>query len=124
MGDNNNQIPKLKLLGLGLVSLPQIVTFPQWLQGCANTLSSLRVRDCENLEKLPKWLSTFISLKNLYIENCPKLISLPEDVHHLPNLERLIMQDCPELYRRYQPEVGQDWYKISHIKKVTIKRSF
>jgi hypothetical protein len=121
MGDNNNQIPNLKLKFLNLTGLPQIVTFPQWLQGCANTLKSLRIGNCENLEELPKWLSNFISLKNLVIEDCPKLISLPEDVHHLPNLERLfIIEGCPELYRRYQPEVGQDWYKISHIKDVII----
>jgi hypothetical protein len=71
------------------------------------------------MEELPKWFS--ISLKNLYIKKCPKLISLPEDVHHLPNLERLDIIDCPELYRRYQPEVGQDWYKISHIKYVAVE---
>ncbi|KAK2350703.1 putative disease resistance protein RGA3 [Trifolium repens] len=121
MGDNNNQIPNLKLKFLHLESLPQIVTFPQWLQGCANTLHTLGICDCENLEELPKWLSNFISLKNLIIEDCPKLISLPEDVHHLPNLERLDIKGCPELYRRYQPEVGQDWYKISHIKDVIVE---
>ncbi|CAJ2673564.1 unnamed protein product [Trifolium pratense] len=97
--DNNNQIPKLKLKLIRLASLPQIVTFPQWFQGCANTLRSLIIENCENLEELPNWFSTFISLKNLLIENCPKLISLPEDV--LPNLEHLIMSGCPELYRRY-----------------------
>ncbi|KAK2400346.1 putative disease resistance protein RGA3 [Trifolium repens] len=120
MGDNNNQIPKLKLKLLKLTGLPQIVTFPHWLQGCANTLHTLCISDCENLEELPSWLSSFISLKILFIRNCPKLISLPEDVHHLPNLEHLQMKGCPELYGRYQPEVGQDWYKISHIKDVTI----
>ena len=121
MGDNNNQIPNLKLKLLSLEILPQIVTFPQWLQGCANTLHTLYIENCENLEELPKWLSTFISLKNHGIENCSKLVSLPEDVHHLPNLERLDIIGCPELYRRYQPEVGQDWYKISHIKHVTVE---
>jgi hypothetical protein len=121
MGDNNNQIPNLKLKLLNLNGLPQIVTFPQWLQGCANTLKSLRIGNCENLEELPKWFSTFISLKNLFIVKCPKLISLPEDVLlNLTNLERLDIIDCPELYRRYHPEVGQDWYKISHIKDVII----
>ncbi|GAU36422.1 hypothetical protein TSUD_19570 [Trifolium subterraneum] len=121
MGDNNNEIPNLKLKLLSLEILPQIVTFPQWLQGCANTLHTLYIENCENLEELPKWLSSFISLKNLGIENCSKLVSLPEDVHHLPNLERLDIIGCPELYRRYQPEVGQDWYKISHIKHVTFE---
>ncbi|XP_045816668.1 disease resistance protein RGA2-like [Trifolium pratense] len=123
MGDNNNQIPKLKLKLIRLASLPQIVTFPQWLQGCANTLHTLIIENCENLEELPNWLSTFISLKILSIENCPKLISLPEDVHHLPNLEGLAMSGCPELYRRYEPEVGQDWCKISHIKEVELQET-
>ncbi|KAK2350701.1 putative disease resistance protein RGA3 [Trifolium repens] len=90
MGDNNNPFH--------LESLPQIVTFPQWLQGCANTLKGLRIGNSENLEELPKWLSTFISLKMLLIEKCPKLISLPEDVHCLQNLERLRIKGCPELY--------------------------
>ncbi|CAJ2673565.1 unnamed protein product [Trifolium pratense] len=120
MGDNNNQIPKLKLKLIRLNSLPQIVTFPQWFQGCANTLHTLIIGNCENLEELPKCLSTFISLKILKIVNCPKLISLPEDVHRLPNLQGLTMSGCPELYRRYEPEVGQDWYKISHIKHVKV----
>ncbi|CAJ2673551.1 unnamed protein product [Trifolium pratense] len=31
MGDNNNQIPNIKLKFLSLDSLPQIVTFPQWV---------------------------------------------------------------------------------------------
>ncbi|CAJ2673533.1 unnamed protein product [Trifolium pratense] len=119
MGDF--QIPKLKLKFLSLDSLPQLVTFPLWLQGCANTLHTLDIENCENLEELPQWLSTFISLKLLRIENCPKLISLPEDVHHLPNLECLEINGCPELYRRYQPEVGQDWCKISHIKEVNVE---
>jgi hypothetical protein len=121
MGDNNNQIPKLKLKLLGLNSLPQIVTFPQWLQGCADTLHSLAICNCVNIEELPEYLSTFISLKTLVIGNCPKLISLPEDMHRLPNLEGLVITGCPELYKRYQPEVGQDWCKISHIKGVSIE---
>jgi hypothetical protein len=64
-------------------------------------------------------LSSFISLRLLSIANCPKLISLPEDV--LQNLDGLEMKGCPELYRRCQPEVGKDWYKISHIKYVLVE---
>jgi Leucine-rich repeat (LRR) protein len=109
----------LNLKFLSLESLPQIVTFPQWFQGCANTLRSLGISDCENLEELPGWLSSFISLRLLSIANCPKLISLPEDV--LQNLDGLEIKGCPELYRRYQPEVGKDWYKISHIEYVSVE---
>jgi hypothetical protein len=116
---NDNQIAKLKLLYLE--SLLQLKTFPEWLRRCANTLQSLVIVDCECLEELPKWLSTLIYLKTFSIENCPALFSLPDGVHHLPSLEYLKMEGCPELCRRYQPNVGKDWLKISHIKQVIIE---
>ena len=121
---HENVIPKLRLKSLFIGSLPQLLSFPQWLQGCADTLhSSLVIADCENLEKFPEWSSTLICLNTLTIRDCPKLLSLPNDVHCLPNLECLEMKDCPELCRRYQPEVGHDWAKISHIKQVKIVSS-
>jgi len=116
--DHENAIPKLRLQLLYIESLPQLLSFPQWLQGCADTLHGLFIGDCENLEKLPEWSSTLICLNTLAIVNCPKVLSLPDDLHCLPNLEMLVMEGCPELYRRYQPEVGHDWPKISHIKHV------
>jgi hypothetical protein len=119
--DDDNHIPKLRLRSLYFENLPQLVTFPRWLQGCVTTLRSLVFVDCENLDELPKWLSTLICLKTIQITNCPKLLSLPDDIHCLKNLEYLIIQDCAELCRRYHPEVGQDWPKISHIKHVTIE---
>jgi len=120
---HENAIPKLRLKLLYIESLPQLLSFPQWLQGCADTLNTFFIDDCENLEKLPEWSSTLICLNRLAIKNCPKLLSLPDDVHCLPNLESLVMKDCPELCRRYQPDVGHDWAKISHIKQVNIVSS-
>ena len=117
---NDNKIPKLKLKMLGLNFLLQLVRFPKWLQGCVDTLQTLGIGGCENLEELPGWFSTLICLKKLGIQNCPKLLSLPDDVHCLPNLEMLIIEGCPELCRRYQREVGRDWHKISHIKHVYV----
>ncbi|GAU45768.1 hypothetical protein TSUD_24320 [Trifolium subterraneum] len=49
--------------------------------------------DCENLDELPKWLSTLICLKTIEISNCPKLLSLPDDMHRLTNLEYLNIED-------------------------------
>jgi len=120
---HENVIPKLRLKLLCIEFLPQLLSLPRWLQGCADTLHSLMIGDCENLEKLPEWSSTLISLKTLSITNCPKLLSLPNDVHCLPNLEHLLIGDCPELCRRYQPEVGHDWPKISYIKLIEIESS-
>ncbi|QCE05249.1 disease resistance protein RPM1 [Vigna unguiculata] len=117
---NLNSIPDSRLKLLVLQSLPQLVTLPEWLQGSVNTLHSLLVVDCNNLEELPEWLSTLTCLKLLIIEHCPRLISLPETTHLLRNLEHLEINDCPELCRRCQPGVGLDWHKISHIKQVII----
>ncbi|AES80230.1 hypothetical protein MtrunA17_Chr7g0248191 [Medicago truncatula] len=69
------------------------------------------------------WIINSHCLNTLLIVNCPKVLSLPDDLHCLPNLEILGMEGCPELCRRYQPEVGHDWPKISHIKHVYIKSS-
>ncbi|AES99125.1 putative P-loop containing nucleoside triphosphate hydrolase, leucine-rich repeat domain, L [Medicago truncatula] len=115
---NDNQIPKFKLKLLTLRSLPQLVSIPKWLQECADTLQTLAIVDCENIDELPEWLSTLICLNKLVIVNCPKLLSLPDDIDCLPKLEDLSIYDCPELCRRYQAGVGRDWHKISHIKQV------
>ncbi|KAK7392889.1 hypothetical protein VNO78_21339 [Psophocarpus tetragonolobus] len=115
-----NQIPNLTLKYLFLARLPQLVTLPQWLQGSMNTLHSLVIISCKNLEVLPEWLPSLIFFKQLGIQDCPKLLSLPNNMHRLTNLEHLVINGCPELCKRYQPKVGQDWHKISHIKKVII----
>ncbi|XP_061339400.1 disease resistance protein RGA2-like [Gastrolobium bilobum] len=116
----DSQILELKLKLVSLDNLPQLVTLPQWLRRSASTLRSLQIEDCDNLKELPEWLSTLIFLKRLFIYKCPELLSLPDDMHGFINLEELDIQDCPELCRRYRPEVGRDWPKISHIKNVLI----
>ncbi|QCE05245.1 disease resistance protein RPM1 [Vigna unguiculata] len=114
---NGNQIPDLRLKSLAFKSLQQLVTLPQWLQGSVNTLHSLVIADCNNLKELPEWLSSAVFLKLLVIEYCSSLQSLPDN---LINLENLLINSCPELCKRYQPGVGQDYHKISHIKKVFV----
>ncbi|KAL2326989.1 hypothetical protein Fmac_020416 [Flemingia macrophylla] len=116
-----NKIPSLCLNSVGFKKLPQLVTLPQWLQGCINTLHSLQIYDCKNLKELPEWLSIGICLKVLDIYKCPKLLLFPDSMHHLTTLEHLEVKNCPGLSKRYMPGVGQDWQQISHIKKVVIK---
>ncbi|KAK7278872.1 hypothetical protein RJT34_23911 [Clitoria ternatea] len=117
----DNKIFKLRLKSICLRSLPQLVTLPQWLQGSVNTLRSLVIQDCCNFEELPGWLSALVCLKTLSIENTPMLVSLPDDMCCLTNLEYLHISDCPDLCERCKPEVGPDWPKISHIKRVFIE---
>ncbi|RZB47780.1 disease resistance protein RGA2-like isoform X1 [Glycine soja] len=118
---HEEQSPMLKLKFVAFVGLPQLVALPQWLQETANSLQSLVIIKCDNLEMLPEWLSTMTNLKSLVIADCPELISLPDNIHHLTALERLRIADCPELCRKYQPHVGEFWSKISHIKEVFIE---
>ncbi|KAH1077667.1 hypothetical protein GYH30_052958 [Glycine max] len=119
--DHEEQSPMLKLKCVAFVGLPQLVALPQWLQETANFLQTLGIKNCNNLEMLPEWLSTMTNLKVLLISDCPKLISLPDNIHHLTALESLRIADCPELCRKYQPHVGEFWSKISHIKEVFIE---
>ena len=97
------------------------MALPQWLQETANSLQTLVIINCDNLEMLTEWLSTLTNLKLLSINYCPKLISLPDNIHHLTALESLYIDGCPELCKKCQPHVGEFWSKISHIKGVFIE---
>ncbi|KAL2952640.1 hypothetical protein AAZX31_19G122700 [Glycine max] len=120
MDHHEEQSPMLKLKCVGFWGLPQLVALPQWLQETANSLQTLFIKNCDNLEMLPEWLSTLTNLKTLAISDCPKLISRLDNIHHLTALERLRISGCPELCRKCQPHVGEFWSKISHIKDVII----
>jgi len=115
-----SQIPNSRLTIIVFDALPQLVTLPQWLQGSANSIKSMTISNCTNLEELPKWIPSLICLKKLEIKNCPNLMSLPDNMDHATNVEVLQIYGCPELCKRLKPEVGQDWHKISHIKEVDI----
>ncbi|KAG4927835.1 hypothetical protein JHK85_054321 [Glycine max] len=119
--DLEEQSPMLKLKCVGFGCLPQLVALPQWLQETANFLQTLGIKNCNNLEMLPEWLSTMTNLKVLIISDCPKLISLPDNIHHLTALEHLHIRGCLELCKKCQPHVGEFWSKISHIKDVFIE---
>ncbi|GFZ00428.1 LRR and NB-ARC domains-containing disease resistance protein [Actinidia rufa] len=41
-------------------------------------LESLKLKDCEKLKKLPRWLHTLPFLGELEIDSCPSLVSFPE----------------------------------------------
>ncbi|KAL5134847.1 putative disease resistance protein RGA1 [Glycine soja] len=109
-----------KLKEVGFWEMPQLEILPHWVQGCANTLLSLHLSYCFNLEVLPDWLPMLTNLRVLDIELCPKLRSLPDGMHCLTALEHLRIKDCRELCIKYKPQVGECWDQISHIKQITI----
>ena len=114
----------LRLKTIMFYSSPQLVNLPHWLQGSVNTLVSLMLDNCDNLEVLPDWLPKLTCLKVRYVADCPKLQSLPYGIHCVSALEHLEIADCPELCRKYKPRAGECWNQISHIKKIrTVERN-
>ncbi|XP_025604402.1 putative disease resistance protein RGA1 isoform X2 [Arachis hypogaea] len=77
---------------------------------------------CYELEVLPEWLSNLSSLKFLFMAGCPKLKSLPSDIHRLTSLQVLRIINCTKLYGKYEPQVGECWPMISHIKHTDIRK--
>ncbi|XP_027939129.1 putative disease resistance protein RGA1 [Vigna unguiculata] len=119
-GHDEEESAKLKLKLVGFYGLSQLVALPRWLQEVANSLQSLLVLNCPNIETLPDWLPTLTNLKALTIRNCPKLVSLPDSIRHLSTLENLRIEDCADLSEKYELHVGEFWPNISHIKNVFI----
>ncbi|KAM1738671.1 hypothetical protein ACFX11_014466 [Malus domestica] len=114
----NYQVIPLRLQNLRIEGVPRMVALPEWFQGATNTLQEFGIVDCENLEALPGWLTSFTSLRTLVLKSCPKLLSLPEETHRLPALTELRITKCPDLERRCQRNTGEDWPKISHVQNV------
>ncbi|KAK2966751.1 hypothetical protein RJ640_001075 [Escallonia rubra] len=110
---------------LDIFSLPNLVTFPQWLvPSAANTLKHLYLQFCENLMSLPEGL---YALKNIVIVLCPQLEErllreTGEDWHkiaHVPEIyligNRSNYVRSPQVIERCQRETGEDWHKIAHV---------
>ncbi|XP_061340366.1 putative disease resistance protein RGA3 [Gastrolobium bilobum] len=113
-------IQRLRMKFLFLRNFLGKQTLPPWIQGAADTLQTLVISNFPNLKMLPEWLTTMTHLKFLLIRNCPELLDLPSDMHHLTALEYLGIEGCPELCRKCQPQNGEYWPMIAHIKGVHI----
>ncbi|KAL1312419.1 hypothetical protein HN51_039035 [Arachis hypogaea] len=112
------------VLRLKTIVLFEMATLPHSLQQYASTLQGLMISRCYELEVLPEWLWNLSSLKFLYISRCPKLKSLSSDIHRLTSLQVLRIINCHELYRKYEPQVGECWPMISHIKHTDIRNTW
>jgi len=69
--EDRNSNMRLKVLTI--VSLPQLVTLPLWLQGSVDTLQYLSISSCNNLVELPPWLLAMNCLKTICITGCPNI---------------------------------------------------
>lgn len=69
-----------------------------------NTLKTLTIWNCSNLESLADIITDTMSLKSLRIGNCTKLKHLPSGLHALVHLEYLELDGCPSI--EFFPEEG------------------
>ncbi|OWM63914.1 putative disease resistance protein RGA4 isoform X1 [Punica granatum] len=99
--------------------LPMMLTFPKWVQGAANSLQYLEIRNCRQLEELPEWLHELSCLETLVIGGCHVISTLPEKVQDLTALKCLRISFCGELGGRCRPD-GPDWHKIAHVPDIEI----
>ncbi|KAJ1404192.1 Virus X resistance protein-like, coiled-coil domain [Sesbania bispinosa] len=120
--NHENPIQRLRMKNLYLWGFPELETLPQWIEGVADTLHTLKIFNFSNLKMLPEFLTTMTNLKILNIIECPQLLSLPSDMHRLTaHLEELRIDGCPELCRKCLPQCGEYWPIIAHIKRVVIE---
>ncbi|KAJ0047705.1 hypothetical protein Pint_16905 [Pistacia integerrima] len=96
-------------------NLPSLVDLPQLiLQGSANTLQCIMIKNCFNLVELPEWLQNLTSLQTLEILDCLRLSCLPEGMQRLTVLRQLKIQGCPAL----SESCRRDQSKIAHVQEV------
>ncbi|KAF8028313.1 hypothetical protein BT93_E1045 [Corymbia citriodora subsp. variegata] len=74
--------------------LPELVSFPRWLEGSASTLQRIKIVNCPKLRELPEWLQNCSSLRTLEIKDCPGLSSLPDGVRRIATLTELWITNC------------------------------
>ncbi|CAJ2671808.1 unnamed protein product [Trifolium pratense] len=122
--NNENPIQKLKMKHLYLTEFPRLLTLPRWIVGAADTLETLLIDDIPNLKMLPECLTTMTHLKMLGIRLCTQLLTLPIDIHSLTALEELLIYGCHELGIKCQPQIGEYWSMIAHIKHISIDNHF
>lgn len=56
----------------------------------------MNLKDCKNLESLPRTINRLRSLKTLYLSGCSKLKNIPENLGKVESLEVLDINGCKE----------------------------
>uniref|UniRef100_A0A6N2NGI8 NB-ARC domain-containing protein n=1 Tax=Salix viminalis TaxID=40686 RepID=A0A6N2NGI8_SALVM len=83
-------------------------------------LKSLDIGRFNKVEALPEWLDDLISLQRLRIWRCENLRSLPTSMRDLFMLKKLEIIDCHTLKKTCAEGSGPEWFKISHIPKISM----
>ncbi|KAL5761219.1 hypothetical protein ACOSP7_019749 [Xanthoceras sorbifolium] len=77
---------------------------PENVIGCLNSLQTLEISKCENLEYLCDDIDRLKALRTLLITGCPSLLSLPCNIKYSSSLENLILMNCEKLNLRIEME--------------------
>ncbi|KAM0069301.1 putative leucine-rich repeat domain superfamily [Helianthus debilis subsp. tardiflorus] len=101
------------LVHLRLYNEPDVRNFSQLSHLFPSSLTSLYIREFDNLESVSTGLQHLTSLQHLLIDDCPKVNDLPETL--LPSLLSLIIVGCPKLKERCEGRGSHYWPRISHI---------
>ncbi|WVZ15924.1 hypothetical protein V8G54_013490 [Vigna mungo] len=110
--DVNTCLQSLDISYLDVECFPDEVLLPP-------SLTSLRIMDCPNLQKLD--CKVLYNLSSLSLGGCPNLQCLPEE--DLPkSISSLHIWDCPLLQERCQKPEGKDWRKIAHIENLSLRK--
>ncbi|QHO25564.1 Putative disease resistance RPP13-like protein [Arachis hypogaea] len=88
-----------------------IVTLPESMCKCYN-LQTLKLSDCERLEKLPSNMQDLVNLLHLDL-SCTAIEVLPESLSKLHNLQTLKLRECENLKKL--PSKMQDLINLHHL---------
>ncbi|KAK7366998.1 hypothetical protein VNO80_09003 [Phaseolus coccineus] len=107
---------------LTIKEIPKLKSLP-WGVEDVTSLEELQLHECPALTNLPETIGNLTSLTKLVICKCENLDSLPKAIEKLKSLATLTITDCPLLTPRCQPETGDDWPQIGHIRNIILKQS-
>ncbi|CDP20532.1 unnamed protein product [Coffea canephora] len=116
MENKEFQHPFASLLYLVLLGWQAVTSLPEQIQHLSN-LAFLQIAHFDGIVALPEFLGSLHSLKELHIEDCKNLLYLPsaEAMRHLTKLRKLTIEEWPLFTDRCKKEIGEEWYKITHI---------
>ncbi|KHN40424.1 disease resistance protein RGA2-like [Glycine soja] len=107
---------------LTIREIPKLKSLP-WGVEDVTSLEELELYECPALTFLPESMAKLTSLCKLVISECKNLGSLPKGLEMLESLNTLTITDCPLLLPRCQPETGDDWPQIGHVRNILLKQN-